>query len=271
MSFQPVVPIGGNAGWAFLQRTREAQQDAFEQSPRMSRETDEFEARIGQITSAQELVEDRRLLTVALGAFGLSDDIDNRFFIRKVLEEGTRSDDALANRLSDKRYFDLAEAFAFDLSPPNTQLSDFGTRITEAYRDRQFEEAVGDTAPAMRLALSLEREIGDLAGRSLSEDGLWFTVMATPPLREVFEKGLGLPASIGALDIDRQLTLFQDKALSLFGDGSVRQFTDPEKQDELIRRFLAADSLTAAPPATVRGSAALALLQGSASPLPFGL
>lgn len=271
MSFQPVVPIGGNAGWAFLQRTKDAQQHAFDQSPRISRETEEFEARIGQISSAEELVSDRRLLTVALGAFGLSEDIDNRFFIRKVLEDGTGSDDALANRLTDKRYFDLAEAFAFDRAPPNTQFSDFGPRITEAYRERQFEEAVGDSAPAMRLSLSLEREVAELAVRDLSEDGLWFTVMATPPLREVFEAGLGLPSSVGALDIDRQLTLFQDKALSLFGDTGVRQFTDPEKQDELIRRFLVADSLATAPAQTVRGSAALALLQASSASAPITL
>ena len=271
MSFQPVVPLSGNAGWAFLERTRESQQQAFSQSPRIGRETDAFEARIGQITSAEQLVADYELLTVALGAFGLSEDIGSRFFIRQVLEDGTGSDDALANRLTDKRYYDLAEAFAFDLTPPNTQLSDFGARIAEAYRERQFEEAVGETDEAMRLALSLEREIGNLAERDLSEDGLWFTIMATPPLRQVFEGALGLPKAIGSLDIDRQLTIFQDRALSFFGDSGVRQFAEPGKQDELIRRFLVVDSLNSAPPQTVRGSVALAILQASAQSPAIGL
>ncbi len=33
MTYQPVIPYGGMAGWAFLQRTQEAQQDAFEKKP----------------------------------------------------------------------------------------------------------------------------------------------------------------------------------------------------------------------------------------------
>ena len=40
---------------------------------------------------------------MALGAFGLQDDINNRYFIRKILEEGTTNEDALANRFSDTR------------------------------------------------------------------------------------------------------------------------------------------------------------------------
>ena len=39
--------------------------------------------------SAADLVADRRLLKVALGAFGLEGEIDKKAFIRKVLEEGT--------------------------------------------------------------------------------------------------------------------------------------------------------------------------------------
>jgi hypothetical protein len=63
-------------------------------------------------------VGDRRLLEVALGAFGLDDDIRNRFFIRKVLEEGTTSPSRrFANRLSDKRYLALAETFGFGDRP----------------------------------------------------------------------------------------------------------------------------------------------------------
>ena len=50
---------------------------------------------------------------VALGAFGLQDDLPNRFFIQKVLEGGTLSTDSLANKLSDPRYAALAKAFGF--------------------------------------------------------------------------------------------------------------------------------------------------------------
>jgi hypothetical protein len=264
MSFQPIVPSGGLAGWAFLQRTREVQQAVFDRGPAQQRETERFLARIGGITSAEELVSDRRLLAVALGAFGLDADIDNRFFIRKVLEGGTSSPDALANRLSDKRYTAMAEAFRFDLNPPNTVLSDFGARIVSAYRERQFEVAVGAQSTDMRLALSLDRELTDLSERSLSNNGLWFTVMATPPLRTVFETALGLPPTLGTLDIDRQLGVFKDRARSLLGTDDIRQLAEPAQQTELLRRFLLSSGNAAGASFATPGSTALAILQGRA-------
>ena len=268
MTFQPVIPFGGNGGWAFLSRTREAQQAAFDASPAVQRNTAYFEQTIAKITSAEELVADRRLLEVALGAFGLEGDIGNKFFIRKVLEDGTFDPDSLANRLSDKRYLEMSKAFGFgDVSPPNTVLSDFAPRIVAAFREKQFEAAVGEQAPDMRLALGLERDLGQLASGGMSDEAMWFTVMATPPLRTVFERAFSLPVAVGTLDIDRQLEIFREKAGALFGDTRLAQFADPEKIDALRDTFLGRSELLSGPPATVRGSAALALLQASN---PFG-
>ena len=101
--FTPIIPAGGLVGWRFLQNTQEAQFDSFTKSPQVRRDADHFRDRIGEISSAADLVQDRQLLSVALGAFGLQDDIDNRAFIRQVLEEGTVDDEALANRFADSR------------------------------------------------------------------------------------------------------------------------------------------------------------------------
>lgn len=270
MTFQPVVPFGGNAGWAFLQRTRESQEDAFQQSAALQRDVAYFRANIGGITSAEDLVDDRRLLNVALGAFGLAEDIDNKFFIRKTLEEGTLRDDSLANRLSDKRYFAMAEAFGFDLSPPRTVVGGFADPIVQAFQERSFEVAVGNQNPDMRSALTFARDIGDLAERGLSGEAAWFTVMATPPLRTVFERAFSLPIEVGTLDVDRQREIFEEKANQFFGSPDVAQFTDLEKQDELLRRFLAQSELQGGVSPTTRGSAALAILQASATPQ-FGI
>ena len=76
--FQPIIPTDGLAGWRFLQRTYDTQLDSFARSAPVQRDTDYFAQKIASVTSAEELVADRRLLTVALGAFGLQDDINNR-------------------------------------------------------------------------------------------------------------------------------------------------------------------------------------------------
>lgn len=261
MTFQPVIPFGGNAGWSFLQRTLESQQATFEKGTVLRRDVDYFRENIGNISTAADLVADRRLLNVALGAFGLDDDLPNKAFIQKVLEEGTLERDAFANKLADSRYGSLAEAFGFDLSPPNTTLSTFPDEIIEAFETRQFEIAVGNQNETMRLALGLERELEEIAARDISEDGLWFTVMGTPPLRAVFEAAFNLPTSVGALDIDRQLEIFKSKAAQSFGDSSVRQFTDPENQEELLRRFFVGSDAGGVSATSIRGSVALSLLQ----------
>ena len=204
--FQPVVPFGGFSGWSFLNRTLDNQKEAFANSSEISREVDYFKENISKIQTAEDLVADRRLLKVALEAFGLGEDINNKFFIRKVLEDGTSADDALANRLSDKRYLEFSQAFGFgDLPGPNTVLSDFGTKITSAFKERQFETAIGDQNEDFRLALGIERDLTDIAGKDLQEDTLWFTIMGNPPLRKVFETAFNLPQSFGTLDLDKQL------------------------------------------------------------------
>lgn len=262
--FQPVVPFGGFAGWSFLTRTLDNQKEAYAKSSEVAREVDYFKENISKVQTAEDLVADRTLLKVALEAFGLGDDINNKFFIRKVLEDGTLTDDALANRLSDKRYLKFSQAFGFgDFSVPSTVLSDFGDKITSAFKEHEFEAAVGNQNEDFRLALGIERDLTDIAGKDLSEDTLWFTVMGNPPLRQVFETAFNLPQSFGTLNLDKQLETFKDKAQSAFGDGGIKQFTSAEKQEDLTRLFLLRKDVQALNVNVGSGQTALTLLQSS--------
>ena len=240
MSFQPIIPLSGLGGWAFLNATRESQTDAFERSPRISRDTAYFETTIGDITSAKELVSDRRLLRIALGAFGLQDDLDNRFLIRRVLEGGVTREDALANRMSDERYKSMAEAFGFgDGGTPSTQRAGFGAEITERYRQISFEVAVGDQDESLRLALNAERALAEIVSEpSQSQDALWFRIMGTPPLRRVFEVALGLPESFAQLDLDKQLEVFKERSESQLGIAQLADLADAKTMDTLVERYL---------------------------------
>jgi hypothetical protein len=262
--FLPVVPGGGLAGWSFLERTRARQEEAFAQTPAVVRRTSEFAERIGKVTSAEQLVGDRVLLEVALGAFGLEGDIRNRFFIRRVLEDGVSAPSALANRLADKRYLALAEAFGFgERAGGNVGRPGFAADIISRYRERQFEVAVGQANPDMRIALGLGREIAEIAGRRLTNDGRWFTAMAAPPVRVALERALGLPREVGAVDIDRQLALFKERAAARFGTSDFAALASSEGRERLLRSFLTAPESQAGP-ATTRGAGALALLSLSA-------
>ncbi|QYK41585.1 MAG: DUF1217 domain-containing protein [Paracoccaceae bacterium] len=264
MTFQPALPLGGYAGWAFLKRTAPIQRAAFERAPEVTRDEAYFRQKIGSVRTAEQLVSDRRLLKVALGAFGLDGDLGNKAFIRKVLEDGTLNETALANRLADKQYAAMSAAFGFgDFATPRTQLSDFADGIVAAYKTRGFEAAVGQQDGRLRLALNAERELKALADRSISDDAKWFTVMGSRPLRAVFEAALRLPTSFGALDIDRQFDTLREKARAAFGDDRVAQFSEPARLEGLIRRYLVMSDLAqTAGPAGMSGAAgALAILQ----------
>lgn len=239
MSFTPAIPLSGYAGWAFLKRTLSTQQSAFAATAEVKNDEAYFRANIGKVSTADDLVSDRRLLKVALGAFGLSDDINNKFFIKKVLQDGTLNSSALANKLSDKQYLKLSAAFGFgDFSVPSTKISTFPDKIIEAYKAREFEVAVGNQDGDLRLSLNLQRELPALAAKSSSENTKWLTVLGNTALRTVFETALGLPKSIGTLDLDQQLSAFKAKAAAQLGNDSISQFTDAAAMDKLTKRYL---------------------------------
>ena len=89
MTFAPVLPATGLIGWNILSRTIDDQKEAFSNSGEIEREVANFRENFSKIGSAEDLVNDRSMLKVALGAFGLQDDLDNKFFIQKIIEEGT--------------------------------------------------------------------------------------------------------------------------------------------------------------------------------------
>ncbi len=260
--FQPVVPTGGLAGWRFLQKTYDFQREAFNQSAQLNRETDYFRENIGKVTSAKELVDDRQLLSVALGAFGLQDDINNKFFIQKMLEEGTTAEDALANRFTDKRYKDLSEAFGFgpgEFSP--TAFSSFAERIVNLYETASFEVATGNVDETLRIALYAERKLPELAADDSSERSKWFSIMGESPLRAVFDTVFSLPKAFGQQDIDKQLEVFQERAERMFGSSDPAQFSDPEVLQDLMTKYVALSQISAFNANTSSGSIALMLLQ----------
>ena len=264
MSFSPVLPLGGYAGWSFLKRTLDTQKAALAASADLRRDEDYFREKIGSVTTAEDLVSDRRLLRVALGAFGLDDDINSKFFIRKVLEDGTLKDGALSNRLANKQYQKFSAAFGFgDFTTPSTVLSDFPDKILTAFQDRQFEIAVGEQSDPMRIALNAERELAALANRSSSNDTKWYTIMGSEPLRRIFETAFGLPSSFAAIDIGQQLSYLKSKADQVFGDNAVSQFAEPDRMDALLRRYFVQSDISTSISPYAKGANALQLLQST--------
>ena len=89
MTFTPALIGTGYAGWVALKRSQTQQTKAMVNSAEIRRDEDYFRAKIGTVKTADDLMGDRRLLKVALRAYGLEGDIDSKAFIKKVLTDGT--------------------------------------------------------------------------------------------------------------------------------------------------------------------------------------
>jgi hypothetical protein len=156
-------------------------------------------------------------------AFGLDDMSYAKAFMRKVLEEGVDEPDSFANSLADQRYRQFAEAFNFKR---------YGTTTTAFERTQQgtadkfyrqtLEEDVGAENEGVRLALYFARKapaVESLLG-----------LLADPALLKVTQTMLGISEATGALDIDKQVAMFEKRL-------DVKDLKDPEKLKKLITRF----------------------------------
>lgn len=264
MTFQPLVPLTGIAGLRFIERTQETQQAVFNKSPSMAREIEYFKENIHKAITPDDLTGDYLLMKVSLGAFGLDDDLSKKYFINKVLEEGSEEPSAFANRMVDTRYKELAEAFGYgNLLGTNVLQSDFADKIVSAYQTQKFEQAVGDVDNSIRLAMNFKREIEDQASDDIAVDTGWYQVMGNTPLRTVFETAFGLPSSVGALDVERQLDLFKEKSSALFGSESLTVFQDQENVDKILNDFMVRQQINSGPDSSTPGYSALSLLQNT--------
>lgn len=262
MSFSPVVPTSGIAGWRFLQRTYTTQLENFSASQMRVRENQYFLDNIGSVKTAADLVNNRRLLSVALGAFGLQDDIDSKFFVQKILQDGTADDSALANRLADSRYQKFSEAFGF--GPGELRKTNLQSNMAEVARLNTleaFEASVGEQEGSLRIALFAQRELQGLAAQNVSDDAKWFELMGQPPLRQMFEIALGLPSSFGQIDLNQQLSVFREKLRAVTGSSELSQFTDTKAMEQITNRYLARDQINQYSTASNSSSIALTLLQ----------
>lgn len=256
MSGSISIGVGGIAGWRIVQRSEAQQIQRLAKDPIVQRSTAYFQENITRTTKAEELVKDYRLLSTALSAFGLEADIANKAFIQKVLESDVTDKKSLVNRLADKRYLKMAEAFGFGSAKPANNLSE---NVSKAFVQREFERRIGEGDETLRFALNARRELQEMGTRTSSDKTLWYEILGSPPLRKVFEGALGFGTAYGKLPIDRQYEEFTRAAERTFGSSSLKHFTQPDAIDRLVKNYMVRSQINISSTQN-RYSAALTLL-----------
>ncbi len=198
--------------------------------PAVKTATAYYEANIGSVKSISDLVGNYRLLSYALNAYGLGDQINAKGLITKVLEGGVSNPKSLANTLPNSQWKAFAAAFNFVDSGATAPSSTSAVKTTTSdYVEQQLESDQGVQDVGVQLALYFER----VAPTVTSEYG----ILADPNLLQVAATIMGLPPAAAAG--------LQPQTLSELMP--ISHLQDPAKLNQLTERFTAMYDYTYGP------------------------
>lgn len=129
--FNALIPFSGMAGLNQIRKTRDTQEALLKESTVVKREAQYFKDNIGNVTNGDDLVDDTRLLRVALDAYGLGEEFSKKAYIRNILKSDLSDPTSAANRLTDPRWKAFARAFVkSEPSVPGPLNNDFASKMT---------------------------------------------------------------------------------------------------------------------------------------------
>lgn len=257
--FQPVVPLSGNSGWAFLQRTYDRQLENFSKSPQIRNDRDYMLEKLAHPMGLDDFLADKRLLRITMTAYGLAGEEWKGGFIRKAIESAGDPESTFLARLNNAKYTKFAETFA-PISGKIIMSSSELSKIAVNFEAESFEAAVGEVDDNMRLALNYQSEISDLIGEGSSQKAMLYRILGDVPVRSVLESALNLPSDIGNLTVERQADILKDRLTAVLGISDVSELKSPEMVDKVLQRFHAMESIQSGANSYSSASAALMLL-----------
>ena len=200
--------------------------------PAVKTATAYYQANIGKVTSIQDFVGNYRLLSYALDAYGLGNQIGATALVTKVLEGGVSDPKSLANTLSNSSWRAFAAAYDFAGQGAASVSSASAVKTTTAdYVEQQLESDQGAEDVGVQLALYFQRVAPTISNE--------YGVLADPNLLEVAQ--IRRPVSVDERDQHRcpgERAVATDADLHLRG---------PEKLQQLTERFTAMYDLTYGP------------------------
>ncbi|MBK8174748.1 MAG: DUF1217 domain-containing protein [Rhodospirillales bacterium] len=232
---------------------RERLSNMVDKQPEVESKVNYYRENIANVTSTDDLLNDRRLLSIALGAYGLESKVDSKGLLRKLLSEDPTSSTSLAQRMADSRYQSFAKAFASLREDGGASVKTAANvdAVVSAYQQTQYEKAVGRNDTAARQALYFSR-VASTAADSV------YKVLTDKTLGAVVRGALGLPEETAALDVKQQIRQLQAKGF----DNT--KLSDADYVKSLINKFLASQDSEGSPTgadedSVVSGNASAAL------------
>lgn len=192
--------------------------------PQVSREVEYYRQQIEEIDSAEELVSDTRVMNFIMRAYGMEELSYAKALVRKVLEEGVDDPEALANRMTDTRFRELATDFNFArYGDITTTFERTRSGVIDKYLVQTMEIDAGNQNDGARLAMYFQRKVEGIESA--------YDILADPALLQVVQTIYQLPVEMSYQSIDSQADMINKRL-------DIEELSDPEKVDELVERFL---------------------------------
>lgn len=193
--------------------------------PMVERETAYYLENIGQVETIDDFMADTRLYNYAMKAFGLDDMAYAKAFVRKILTEGVTDEDAMANKLTDKRYKEFATVFDFAGSGAEAAQSTAAQQgVVDKYLRQTLEAEAGDQNEGVRLALYFERKASTITNA--------YEILGDKALLSMVQTAFGWPSTMSNADIDKQARMVEEKL-------DISSLSDPDYVSKFIARFTA--------------------------------
>lgn len=193
--------------------------------PLTKAQTEYYQENISNIKTPKELVNNYRLFSYVMNAFGLGDRIYAKGLIQKALEEGTDDPKALAYRLNDPNILALTKTFDFAFwGDTATGTKEVKTGVVDRYILQTMETNEGQTNPGVELALYFQRNAPNIKTA--------YNILADRKLLTVVQTALGFSQSMSFMNIDTQAKLINSNV-------DIEDFKDPEKLQKFIEKFSA--------------------------------
>jgi len=187
-----------------LDKNRDLYFNRFKNSEVVKKDIAYFQKKVGQINTVDEFINDPKLLAFAATAFNLESDLKYPARLKKVLKESLGDEKALANRLIDPRYKEMAKFFSFaELGLTKVKVSITQNQLVEKYQTAAFERSQGQVNPAIRDALYFERNAGKIKSG--------FDILGDSVLRAIVTYTLDLPPQIAVQSVEKQKALIEAK------------------------------------------------------------
>jgi len=202
--------------------------------PAVKTATAYYAANIGNVKSISDLVGNYRLLSYALTAYGLGDQVNSKALVTKVLEGGVTSSKALANTLSNANWAKFAKAFSYltsSTSATSTAISAAASTTESAYTEQTLETQQGKQDVGVQLALYFQRVAPTITSA--------YGILGDKNLLEAFQTIFGVTLNSNG-DIDANAAII-DRTMP------IKDLQDPTKLKQLTARFTAQYTLLYGP------------------------